>query len=234
MTGSRLGLMGGTFNPIHFGHLRAAEEVAEGFRLSRLLFVPSGQPPHKPHRPVVEFEHRLAMVRLASAGRPGFGVSDVEGHRRGPSYTVDTLGFFQKAWGPAATLYFIVGLDAFLDVASWRDYRRLFTLAHLVVISRPGTDPLDLEPLLKAMVSVDYAWYEGERAFFHPRLLPVHYRPVAPLDISSSAIRRRAHRGESIRYLIPDPVREYIDNNRLYQPIGPDGLSFGRGKEENV
>lgn len=220
--GLKLGLMGGTFNPIHLGHLRAAEEIAGLLGLDRVVFVPSGRPPHKDQSPVIPFAHRLEMVGLATAGRPGFFVSDVEGRRDGPSYTVETLRFFHQRYGPNVELFFITGLDAFLEIHTWKNFLKLFDLAGFVVMSRSGSAPGRLGSFLKEKISSKYAWDSGLRAFTRTRKPPVYFRRVSRLDISSTRIRACLSRGESIRYLVPEQVREYIYGNGLYQPNGQE------------
>ena len=136
----RLGLFGGTFNPMHYGHLRSAEEVCQALGLTRLWFIPAGQPPHKTAQGITPFEVRLEMSRLAVGNHPVMSVSDLEGQRPGRSYSIETLRQISQEVGPAWELYFILGLDAILEIATWRDYKDLFTLSHFVVLDRPGYD----------------------------------------------------------------------------------------------
>ena len=213
----RIGILGGTFNPVHYGHLRAAEEVLEIFALDRVLFVPAALPPHKKPSPVISVDHRLRMARLASAGRPGFEVSDVEASRSGPSFTVDTLTHFRKEYGPDAAIFFLTGLDAFLDIETWRNYKDLFKLANMAIMSRPGWDPSGVAMKLTAAVSRNFAWDAERQAFTSPGYRPVHFAAVTHLDISSTDIRRRQSENLSIRYLLPESVREYILANGLYR-----------------
>ena len=217
MAGRKLGLLGGTFNPIHLGHLRAAEDIAEQLSLQQVLFIPAGEPHHKPLLPVLPFEHRLAMVRLAIGQNPAFALSDLEGRRDGPSYTVDTLRCLHNQYDPDLNLYFITGYDAFLDVAEWHDYRHLFDLANFVVIDRDGQDSGVLNTLLKKYVSSDYEWHPDGRTFVCPNKKAILLRNVLKFDISSTDIRHRLSSGQSIRYLVPEPVRRYIIDNSLYQ-----------------
>ena len=211
----RLGLFGGTFNPVHLGHLRAAEEIAGLLQLDRLLFIPAAVPPHKKPEPPISLTHRLAMLRLAVMGRPGFEVSDVEGRREGPSYTVETLKHFRGRTS-GADLFFITGVDAFFDIESWKDFRELFSLACFVVISRPGVDGDRLSHFLDR-ICPGYEWRSGEGAFFCAGGKSLYYRDVTRLDISSTDIRERLGRKESIRYLVPDRVLKYIMEKGLYQ-----------------
>jgi nicotinate-nucleotide adenylyltransferase len=134
----RLGLFGGTFNPIHIGHLRAAVEVREAFNLDKLLLIPSASPPHKNAGDIASAEDRLEMVRLAVKGTPYLEASDVELARSGLSYTIETLRYFQGHFGPGSTIHFIVGVDAFSEITTWKSYKQLFATAHFIVMTRPG------------------------------------------------------------------------------------------------
>ncbi len=194
--------MGGTFDPIHFGHLRAAEEVLQGFNLERVIFVPSGNPPHKPLSQVTSPEHRYKMTRLATADHPQFEVSGVEIQREGPSYTLDTLREFRATICKRKKLYFITGLDAILEIHTWNGYQQLFDLADFIAVTRPGYDVEALSTLKT---------YLGPGCFSK-----VHPFPVTLLAIASRDIRRRIREGKSVRYLVPEPVCLYIQKQRLY------------------
>lgn len=213
----RLGLFGGTFNPIHYGHLRAAEEIREGLRLDRLLFIPAALPPHKESRHMVPFTTRLEMTRLAVADDPGFEVSDVESRRPEKSYSVDTLRLFRQEWPPDTEIFFILGLDAFLEIDTWKDYRQLFTLCHFVVLDRPGYDRGQLESTLTTRVHPDCRHDAEAGAYLHPAGSRIYFRPITLLEISSTAIRTAVSQGRSIRFLLPEAVRRYILIKRLYQ-----------------
>ncbi|MGQ9921430.1 MAG: nicotinate-nucleotide adenylyltransferase [Desulfobacca sp.] len=210
----RLGLFGGTFNPIHLGHLRAAEEVCEYFTLDRLLFIPAARPPHKNTAAVTPFAERQEMVRLAVADHEQFEVSDIENQRPDKSYSVDTLRWFRQTYGPTAEIYFIVGLDAMLEIETWREYQSLFHLCHFVVLDRPGYAFEDLRRLLCQKLGCQ-AEPSGQ-VFRHPNSRQVHFRAITRLDISSTQIRRLAAQGRSLRYLLPEAVRRYILRNNLY------------------
>lgn len=218
----KLGILGGTFDPIHFGHLRAAEEIAGQLDLFRVVFIPAARPPHKVAGPAASFEHRLAMVRLAVEGRPGLLASDMEGRRGGLSYTVETLQELHRQFGLRTDLYFITGLDAFLSIYTWKDLPRLFELANFVVIDRPGFDAGHLADFFKEKVSPKYVWDARMGAYCQTGKKPVFFRQVARLDISSTDVRARLARGESIRNLVPDDVRDYIMTNGLYR-TAPEG-----------
>jgi nicotinate-nucleotide adenylyltransferase len=210
----RLGLFGGTFNPIHFGHLRAAEEVAEIFQLQRLLFIPAARPPHKNTESVTPFVVRLEMTRLAVAEQPLFEVSDIENQRPEKSYSIETLRLFRQEFGVNVEIFFIVGLDAMLEIDTWKDYREIFTLCHFVVLDRPGYDPGDLAMILRQ--KFDCTYQAEENVFLHPCGHHIYFRPITRLDISSTRIRRLAGQGLSLRFLLPEEVRRYILENKLY------------------
>jgi nicotinate-nucleotide adenylyltransferase len=196
-----VGVMGGTFDPIHIGHLIAAEEVLFGYGLERIVFVPCGVPPHKPSGEVAGAVHRHEMTVLATSGHPQFEVSAVEISRPGPSYTVDTMAEMADRYGPNARRYFITGLDAVLELTTWKDYRRLLGLCEIIAVTRPGYRPERLVPLTSSL---------GKQAG------RVHLFPVTAVDISSSKVRQRVREGRSIRYLVPDAVRDYVLRHRLY------------------
>ncbi len=198
----RIGILGGTFDPIHLAHLRVAEEVAEALRLRRILFVPAGDPPHRP-KPKAAPAQRLAMVRLALASNPKFAACDLEIRRRGKSFTVDTLLQLTRS-RPRDSFYLLVGMDQVAELASWKEPRRLLQLCRLVALTRPGHRRADSRRLLG------------------PDRRPLgkgtyHLLAVSALDISATDIRRRARQGHSLRYLVPDAVDNYIRRHRLYQ-----------------
>ena len=217
MSSGPVGILGGTFDPIHFGHLRLAEEVAHTLRLSGVRFVPSGTPPHRaaPRTPTA---HRLAMVRLAVSGNPLFEVDDREVRRSGPAYTFDTLTEIRAATGPDSPLVLLVGADAFLDFAAWHRWHELFGLAHVAVAHRPGFPVERWRDAMPQPLAREYA----ARLMQQP--LAVHLAPaggivVIPftaLDISATAIRGLVGSGGSPRYLLPDPVLDYIRSEALY------------------
>ncbi len=210
----RLGLFGGTFNPIHFGHLRSAEEIAENLQLDRLLFIPAARPPHKNTQAVTSFAVRFEMIRLAIAGHPRFEVSDIENQRPEKSFSIDTVRLFRRDCGPAAQIFFIVGLDAMLEIDTWRDYREIFPLCHFVVLDRPGYDPRQLAAILCQKVGCTHR--AEENVFRHPSGNGIFFSPITRIDISSTQIRRLAKQGLSLRFLLPEAVRRFILKNKLY------------------
>jgi nicotinate-nucleotide adenylyltransferase len=211
-----LGLFGGTFNPIHYGHLRTAEEVAEALELTRLWFIPAALPPHKMAKMITPFETRLEMTRLAVGKHPRIKVSDIEGRRPGKSYSVETLRQVRQEYGRDWELYFILGLDAILEITTWKDYAELFTLCHFVVLDRPGYDPGQLEAVLRREVHPQFQPLPDAAGFQHPKGAKVYFLATTLMDISATRIRSLVGRGRSIRYLLPEKVRRYIITNKLY------------------
>lgn len=212
----RLGLFGGTFNPIHFGHLRAGIEIQEVFSLDRILFIPTAIPPHKKTHQLLSFGHRLKMVRLAIAGYPFFKASDIEKKRKGKSYSIQTLRFFKKNAGPKAELFFIVGMDAFLEINTWKDYKDLFALSHFIVMDRPGYRRSHIKKFLQQAVSPDSIYYPKEDRFLLPGGFSVYLSPITLMDISSTRIRTLRQNNQTIRYLLPEKVEDYILKKDLY------------------
>lgn len=212
----RLGLFGGTFNPIHYGHLRTAEEVTETLGLTRLWFIPAAQPPHKTGPQITPFEVRLEMARLAVGRHPRIGVSDIEGRRPGKSYSIETLRQVKEEYGRDWELYFILGLDAILEITTWKDYAQLFTLCHFVVLDRPGYDRGQLETVLRREGQPRFLPLEGAAGFLHPGGHKVMFLSTTLLDISATRIRGLVRAGRSSRYLLPEKVRRYIIKHKLY------------------
>jgi len=212
----RAGILGGTFDPVHFGHLRAAEEVAQAFDLSTVMFIPAAKPPHKEERELTSFTHRWRMLELALVGNPRFSLSDLENRRPGKSYSVETLTQLVSQLGQDALLYFIVGLDAFFALPTWHRYQDLFSLCHFVVVARPGYSLAEIDDMLHAAVSEYYRFDERVSGFVHPEHRTVYVRQVTLMDISSSKIREYVSRGRSVRYLLPGEVEAYIHEQGLY------------------
>ena len=193
--GRRIGVLGGTFDPIHLGHLIVAEEVADRCRLDRVLFVPAAEPPHKRRPEISGVELRTRMVQEAIAHNSRFALSRVEVDRQGVSYTVDTLRLLRDEFGDDAELFLIVGRDSAEDMAAWSQPAELTRLAHVVVADRPGTALGGDPDLLAQMTFLD----------------------TTRLALSSTDVRRRVLEGRSIRYLVPQPVVDIINEARLYR-----------------
>jgi nicotinate-nucleotide adenylyltransferase len=196
-----IGVFGGTFDPIHIGHLIVAEEVRIKIGLGEVIFVPTGQPWLKANRPVSSAVHRLEMVRLAIITNPYFKLSTIEVDRPGPSYTVDTMAILQQQLGAETRFFFLLGSDALAELPQWKEPSRLIQMCHLVVFTRPGA-VLSLKSLESAIPGI------SQRVIFVD---------VPQIDISATQIRQRVAQGASIRYIIPEAVERYILEHKLYK-----------------
>lgn len=195
----RLGIMGGTFDPIHYGHLLAAEWAREEFRLQEVIFVPCGVPPHKPEGAEASAEDRYQMTLLATEPNPHFSASRREVEREGPSYSVETVLEFREEKGKDWEVFFITGVDAVRELLTWREPDRLLGLCQFIAVARPGFEARELEEKL------------GQE-----RVKRIHLLPVGGVMVSSTEIRERVQRGLSLRYLTPEPACEYIVAHKLY------------------
>jgi nicotinate-nucleotide adenylyltransferase len=215
----RVGIFGGTFNPIHFGHLRSAEVIREAFQLDRLYFVPAARPPHKEEEHLAPAHHRLRMVELAVAENPFFAVSTVELEREGKSYSVDTIRHFLAVLRSEA-LFFILGIDAFLAIHTWKDYAAIPELCHVIVTSRPGIVMPPKEAFLPVALRTAF-WYDTASNVYRHKTghIIVSYE-IDGLNISASTIRDKVRRHKSVRYLMPAAVESYMAEHALYQPRG--------------
>jgi nicotinate-nucleotide adenylyltransferase len=203
-TGERLGIMGGTFDPIHFGHLVTAEEALVQFNLDRVLFMPTGRPALKTHKRVAAAEHRYLMTVIATASNPDFDVSRMEVDRPGTTYTVDTLKAIRDAHGPSTELFFITGADAVWEIIGWKDADAIADLATFIAATRPGYD-LD---------AARQAHMDAATRF------RIEYIEVPALSISSTDLRSRVAARRPIRYLAPEAVGAYIEKHQLYRNEG--------------
>ena len=210
------GLLGGTYDPIHFGHLRCAEEIREMFDLNRIIFVPASRPPHKLEADITSFYHREQMVELAIEDNPSFSFSDIEHERGGVSFSVETVESFLGKYLKDLELYFIVGQDAFHAIQTWKDWENLLVLCHFVVMTRPGYENRGLDGILPADFAARFVYDEAARGYRGPTGQVIYFREVTFLDIAASRIRARVRAGQSIHYLVPDAVRHYIRKNVLY------------------
>ena len=206
-----IGVLGGTFDPVHHGHLRPALEVCESLGLSELRFVPCRMPPHR-MPPEAPAHHRLAMVERAISGVPGFRADARELARSGPSFTVDTLGELRAEIGSGSPLLLLMGMDAFAGLHGWHRWRDIPQLAHVVVAHRPGTAPALDSPYLELAPPADSVTALRDRPQGH-----VFFQAVTQLDISATDIRERLRAGRSPRFLLPGSVQRYIAEHRLYQ-----------------
>jgi len=198
----RLGIMGGTFDPIHYGHLLMAEEARQAFDLDQVVFVPNGRPAHKKAYLVSSPEDRYAMTLLATASNPLFCCSRMEIERPGASYTIDTLRAFRALHPGLEALYFITGADAILQILTWHEYDRLVEECRFIAVTRPGF-------VLDSIRDVVDAQFMDRVSFL----------PIPGLEISSTDIRRRVREGRSVKYLTPGAVEAYVSKNGLYRPL---------------
>lgn len=203
----RIGVIGGTFDPIHYGHLAAAEEARVRVNLEKVLFAVAGLPPHKLDEEVTPVEHRLAMVRLGISSNPDFELSRVDVDRSGPSYTVDTISILQEQWGQGTEMFFILGIDSLVEVPTWHQPERLIQLCHLVAVARPGFE-VDMRQLEDSVPGISSR---------------VEIIGMPEVDISSSDLQRRVREGLPIRYQVPEEVERYIREHRLYQRSAESG-----------
>lgn len=201
---ARIGLYGGSFNPIHIAHLALAEHAAEALALERVIFIPARIPPHKRNEELASARHRVRMARLAVADNPRFSVSEIELKRPGRSYTIDTVCAMRKRFGGAAELFFLIGADTVGELKMWLEIRKLVTLCRFVPLRRPGVRLPDAGELAAEIG-------EKEARGILKRMLK-----MPRLEVSASDIRHRVAEGRSIRYLVPDAVAEYIRKYRLY------------------
>ena len=200
-----IGIMGGTFNPVHNGHLLLCEKIREEFELDKILFMPAKNPPHKLDLSIICSEHRMMMTKIATRSNPFFEVSDIEMKRTGASYTVDTLSGLKELYGPETQFALIIGADSMVQFHSWKDYRIIQSMAALLVAKRPETDSRELDQCIKDRLE------EGGR---------IYLAKAEAMDYSSTEIRDRVARGQSIRYQVPEEVESYIYSNNLYR-VGP-------------
>lgn len=211
----RIGLFGGTFNPIHLGHLRGAEEIREAFGLEEVIFIPSAIPPHKAPEEIIDARHRVEMVRLAIASNPFFSLSEIELSRPGKSYSIDTIRYFCDASGDA--FFFIVGGDAFVEIETWKDYQNLFSLCHFIVMARPGFEKTPVASQLPKALNTAFQYDLETKLWVHLSGYCLYFKEISFLDISSTKVRELIERGESVKYLVPAAVETYIHQNRLYR-----------------
>jgi nicotinate-nucleotide adenylyltransferase len=200
-----IGLLGGTFDPIHYGHLVIAEEVRYVLHLDEMVFIPTGQPPHKPGRIVTAAQYRVAMLELAIGSNPHFAISLIDVERSGPSYTVDTLRQLRKEWGTNTALYFVIGWDSLQELHTWHDSAGILEqLTYLVAVRRPGYVE---EPGYNELL-------EAQLPGIQQRLLVI---PAPQLDISATDLRQRVAEGRPIKYQTPEAVEQYIAQHGLYR-----------------
>ncbi len=211
----KTGLFGGTFNPIHLGHLLGAEEIRDTFGLDEVIFIPSAIPPHKDLHEVIDVKHRLEMVRLAIASNPFFSISDIELSRPGKSYTIDTIRYFRGKNDHDP--FFILGREAFVEIETWKDYQDLFTLCHFIVMTRPGFQKKPVASQLPQSLTPVFQYDIETKAWTHFSGYHLYFKEISFLDISSTRVRQLVERRESIGHWVPTEVEVYIQSQGLYQ-----------------
>ncbi|NLP14826.1 MAG: nicotinate-nucleotide adenylyltransferase [Clostridium sp.] len=202
MSEKRVGILGGTFDPIHIGHLIMAEHIREEFKLNKVIFIPSGNPPHKKLQTVTDAEHRYNMVSEALKGNPYFEESRIEINRKGYTYTIDTLNDLKQQNKDNIHMFYIIGADVLFDLLTWKDYEKVFKTCEFISALRPGKDRDGFRERIKYL----------ERKFS----AKIHEAYISLIEVSSTMIRERVKENKSIRYLVPEAVEDYIKTNRLY------------------
>jgi len=198
----RVGILGGTFDPIHIGHLIMAEQIREEFQLDKVIFIPSGNPPHKKLQTVTDAEHRYNMVCEALKENPYFEESRIEIDRKGYTYTIDTLRDLKEHNKNNAHMYYIIGADVLYDLLTWKDYEKVFEICEFIAAMRPGKDRDGFRERIRYL----------EKEFS----AKIHEAEISLIEVSSTMIRERVKQNKSIRYLVPEAVEEYIRKNRIY------------------
>jgi len=211
----RVGLLGGSFNPVHNAHLRIAAEAQAVFQLDRIIFIPAADPPHKALAGDVSFAHRSKMVSIAIAGRAGFEMSTIEAERGGKSYSIDTIRIFRERF-PDYELYFIIGGDSFLEIGTWHRYKEIFHSCNLVVVERPGCSIVNRLEALPDDVRGMFIFDEETGSLTHQSGCSVFFVAGSPLELSSTEIRRLAAGKVDITPYVPPEVAAYISQQRIY------------------
>lgn len=229
-------MLGGTFDPIHLGHLALADAAREALAFDRVLLLPSRVPPHRSRQPEASAAHRLAMTAVACAGRPGFEASGLELAREGPSFTADTLRALQAAGHRPPDLFFLIGADAFAEIATWREFPSVLNLAHFVVCSRPGhplsTLPLGLPELALRLARPHAPPAEPSPDTPNPAATRIHLIDTGTPAVSSTQVRAAARAGRPLAGLVPPDVETYIRRHGLYgAPPEPDAGASARGRQ---
>lgn len=198
----KIGIMGGTFNPIHIGHLSMAEEIRKSFHLDKILFIPTGNPPHKSIDNLASAEDRYMMTVLATISNEYFSVLDIESKRKGTSYTIDTIKELKENY-PESEIYFITGADAILEIEKWKDTKGLLNMCKFIAATRPG---YNIKELMSGINGLEKKYNKK-----------INLASIAPLDVSSSGIRDRLEIGKTIKYMVPDMVIDYINKRNIYK-----------------
>ncbi len=209
----KIGIFGGTFDPVHMGHLRVAEEVREFFSLERIVFIPVFIPPHKRGHRITDAGDRLEMLKAGTRGNRFFQTSEIEIQRKGVSYTIDTLRAFEKR---SRETYFLIGIDAFSEIHTWHEYGKLFYHSHFIVMTRPARKQSSLPNILPHDMRKEVRVID-ENILEHQSGNRIYLHEITQLDISSTKIKQLLQNGRSVRYLVPGPVERYINQRGLYR-----------------
>ncbi len=212
----RLGILGGTFDPIHFGHLRLAEEMCEEFALSKVLLIPCAQPPHKDESVITPYSERLEMTKIAVSYSSYLEASDIEGRRKGPSYSIETINIIMNLYGADLELFFILGIDTFKEITTWKEYEELFKLTSFAVIDRPGTQKCEISSFIDSL-ALDFKKCNTDDLFVNTSGCSIYFKKSTLMDISSTKIRQNIKTGRSINFMVPERVKEYILRKGLYK-----------------
>src|SRR6187399_891290 len=218
MTARRIGLLGGTFDPIHLGHIELASLAQKTLWLTQVLVIPANVPPHRT-KPLTSSFHRFAMTALAVAGRDGWQASDVELRHEAPSYTATTLARFHQQGYQPTELFFLIGADAFAEITTWRDYPQILDRAQFAVVSRPAHPVARLREQLPGLADRMVAIEEGGEPVAKPSIILIDGKTA---DVSSTAIRVKLSAGESVEGMVDDRVRQHIAQHGLYRSSAPD------------
>jgi len=205
-SGQKIGIMGGTFNPVHNGHLVTAQEALSQFKLDKVIFIPTGNPPHKVEKGIANAEDRYIMTVIATSSNSNFFVSRMEIDRKEKSYTIDTVRQLRKKYGKNSSLYFITGADAILEILTWKNTDEIISLCKFIAATRPGYDMTRIEDLRKKLFNSSAASYKK-----------IHIMEIPALSISSTDIRSRVKSSRPIDYLVPEGVSNYILKHGLYK-----------------
>jgi nicotinate-nucleotide adenylyltransferase len=210
----KIGLFGGTFDPVHNGHLAVGKAALSQLHLDQLIYIPAPSPPHKLKVDITSFYHRLAMLDLAVGDEKGFSVSPIEAERHGPSYTIDTLSIIRRRFDGDVTFFYVIGLDAFAEICTWKEYQQLLFEVCFVVIDRPSHDNASCEQI----VLTELRGYTGtgEGPWTHENGSTIYRLKMEPVDVSSTVVRMLLQEGKSVEGLVSERVIDYVQENSLY------------------
>ncbi|NOR11225.1 MAG: nicotinate (nicotinamide) nucleotide adenylyltransferase [Desulfovibrionaceae bacterium] len=211
----RIGLFGGTFDPVHNGHLAAGRAALSQLYLDQLIYIPAPSPPHKQDVSITSFYHRLAMLERAIGDKKGFSVSPIEAERHGPSYTIDTLSIIRRRFESDVIFFYVIGLDAFAEIRTWKHYQQLLLEVSFVVIDRPSHNNETCEQIV--LTELQGYTRRGEGSWGHEKGSTIYRLVMEPVDVSSTVVRMLLQEGKSVDGLVPERVIEYLQENRLYR-----------------